>query len=120
MSLYWDRNIPNRSIFSSGTAIRLELLTETPFSIIVSQSSPYNPDLHVGDIILAIDGVHVPAASDMGENQHLRVFEMYRLTQLPFFVRLKRSLCSGYHPLSHPCLRPSLPSYSEAKLRLGR
>ncbi len=85
MSLYWDRHIPNRSIFSSGTAIRLELRTEAPFSIVVSQSSPCNPDLHIGDIILAIDGVQVPAASDIEENEQLRVFERYRLTQPPFF-----------------------------------
>jgi hypothetical protein len=85
MSLYWDRHIPSRSIFSSGTAIRLELRSGAPFSIVVSQSSPCNPDLHIGDIILAIDGVQVPAASDVGENEQLRVFERCRLTQPPFF-----------------------------------
>ena len=85
MSLYWDRHIPSRSIFSSGTAIRLELRSEAPFSIVVSQSSPCNPDLHIGDIILAIDGVQVPVASDVGENEQLRVFERCLLTLLPFF-----------------------------------
>ncbi len=71
LSLYWDRNVPQPSIFTSHSAIRLELRTE-PLGIFVCQASLANPDVHVGDAVLAIDDVKAPLSrhSSAAEQQY--------------------------------------------------
>jgi hypothetical protein len=85
MSLYWDRRIPQCSIFSAGTAIRLDMKTEPSFCIFVAASSPSNPDLHVGDVILRIDDMQVPSSFRGGQSEQQHVFQKCALLPASFF-----------------------------------
>ena len=80
MSLYWDRNIPQPSIYSSGTTIRLDMSAE-PFSIYVCQTPLYNPDILVGDVILAIGDLKSPHPHHTGEAEKRNVLERYTTVQ---------------------------------------
>ncbi len=73
MSLYWDRQLPQRSIFSTGCHARIQMRSEPSFAIVVSEPSPCNPDLRPGDVILAIGDVQAPLPHASSQHQQ-RVF----------------------------------------------
>lgn len=75
MSLYWDHNIPQSSIFSAGTSMILGFRTEPSFCIFVAASSPSNPDVHVGDVVLRLDSLRAPASLHGEQTEQQQVFE---------------------------------------------
>jgi hypothetical protein len=86
MSLYWDHGIPQCSIFSAGTSVRLDMRTEPSFGIFVAASSPSNPDLHDGDVILQIGDMHVPTSWREGQNNQQHVFDKYAMQPTSLFA----------------------------------
>ena len=85
VSLYWDRQLPPSSIFSAGCAARIQLRTEPSFAIVVCEPSPANPDLHAGDIILAIGDLQAPPSLHAGDRQQQqRVFDRSHSFPAPF------------------------------------